>query len=85
MNYGVRLLVFLKDGVLDTQGKTVAASLKGMGYDCVKDLRVGKYLHLDVEAPTQAEAFQQVARMCDDLLVNDIIEEFKIEAEDARA
>ena len=39
MTYGIRLLVFLKEGVLDTQGKTVAASLKGMGYNCLKDLR----------------------------------------------
>ena len=85
MTYGIRLLVFLKEGVLDTQGKTVAASLKGMGYNCLKDLRVGKYIHLDVEASSEAEAVAQVEKMCDDLLVNDIIEEFKVETEAARA
>ena len=85
MTYGIRLLVFLKEGVLDTQGKTVAASLKGMGYGCLKDLRVGKYIHLDVDAASEAEAIAQVEKMCDDLLVNDIIEEFKIETEAARA
>ena len=85
MTYGIRLLVFLKEGVLDTQGKTVAASLKGMGYDCLKNLRVGKYIHLDIEAASAAEAVAQVEKMCDDLLVNDIIEEFKIETEASRA
>ncbi len=85
MTYGIRLLVFLKEGVLDTQGKTVAASLKSMGYDCLKDLRVGKYVHLDVDAANEAEAVSQVEKMCDDLLVNDIIEEFKIELEASRA
>lgn len=83
MSYGVRLLVFLKEGVLDTQGKTVAASLKGMGYNCLKDLRVGKYIHLDIVAHDGEEAVKQVEKMCDDLLVNDIIEEFKIELEDS--
>ena len=78
MTYGIRLLVFLKEGVLDTQGKTVAASLKGMGYGCLKDLRVGKYIHLDVDAASEAEAVAQVEKMCDDLLVNDIIEEFTL-------
>ncbi len=85
MIYGIRLLVFLKEGVLDTQGKTVAASLKGMGYGCLKDLRVGKYIHLDIEAADEAEAVSVAERMCDDLLVNDIIEEFKVETEAARA
>lgn len=85
MTYGIRLLVFLKEGVLDTQGKTVAASLKGMGYGCLKNLRVGKYVHLDVDAASEAEAVAQVEKMCDDLLVNDIIEEFTIEPEAARA
>ncbi len=83
MTFGIRLLVFLKEGVLDTQGKTVAASLKSIGYDCLKDLRVGKYIHLDVEAASESEAIGQVEKMCDDLLVNDIIEEFKIESENA--
>ncbi len=81
MSFGIRLLVFLKEGVLDTQGKAVAASLKSIGYDCLKDLRVGKYIHLDVEAASESEAIRQVEKMCDDLLVNDIIEEFKIELE----
>lgn len=85
MTYGIRLLIFLKEGVLDTQGKTVAASLKSMGYSCLKNLRVGKYLHLDIEAASEAEAVRQVEKMCDDLLTNDIIEEFKIEPEAARA
>lgn len=86
MTYGIRLLIFLKEGVLDTQGKTVTESLKkGMGYSCLKNLRVGKYIHLDVDAASEAEAVIQVEKMCDDLLVNDIIEEFKIESEAVHA
>ncbi len=85
MTYGIRLLVFLKEGVLDTQGKAIAASLKNKGYDGLKDLRVGKYLHLDVEAESEAAAKKQVENMCDDLLVNDIIEEFSIETEAVRS
>lgn len=81
MTYGIRLLVFLKKDVLDTQGEAIAASLKGMGYDCLKDLRVGKYIHLSVDAASRDEAEIQVKKMCDDLLVNGIIEQFKIEIE----
>lgn len=85
MIYSVELKIFLKEGILDTQGKAVAASLKKMGYDSLKDLRVGKYLNLSVEAPSEEEARSSVAAMCDDLLVNDIIEEYSLDVEDLRS
>lgn len=82
MVWGVKVLVFLKDGILDTQGKAVAASLERLGYSSVKDLRVGKYLHLKIEATSKDQVRDQVTRMCRDLLVNDIIEDWSMSFED---
>ncbi len=84
MTFDVKLLVFLKDGILDTQGKAVAGSLKRLGFDAVKDVRVGKYIRLSLQADDQATAEKAVAQMCSDLLVNDIIEDWSAEYEEGR-
>ncbi len=84
MRYGLRLLIFLKEGILDTQGKAVAASLKTLGHQ-LEDLRVGKYIHIEVEATSEEEARAKARSMCEDLLVNPIIEEYTLELEAPRS
>jgi len=74
MKFRAQVLVSLKEGVLDTQGKAVRVSLKNMGYGNVEEVRVGKSIMISVEAKSREEAQIQVEAMCDDLLVNSLIE-----------
>jgi phosphoribosylformylglycinamidine synthase len=75
----VRVYITLKKGVLDPQGKAVERSLHSLGYQKVGDVRMGKYLELDlpVSAPEYAEA--QVREMCEKLLANPVIEDYRFE------
>lgn len=67
-----------KQGVLDPQGKTVQQALASLGFDEVRDVRVGRYivLRLDGDDPGVAEA--RVRAMCDRLLANGVIEDYEV-------
>ena len=71
----IRILVRLKSGVLDPQGRAVHHSLEGMGFDGVSDVRIGKLIELDVDDDTSDETLRA---MCDKLLANAVIEDFEI-------
>lgn len=75
-----RVLVRLKPGILDVQGAAVQRALVGLGFADVRDLRVGKLVEVDVDAPTAAMARQRVDEMCRRLLANTILEDYTIEA-----
>jgi phosphoribosylformylglycinamidine synthase subunit PurS len=75
----VRVLVRLKPGILDVQGAAVKRALGGLGFTDVADLRVGKVIELDVEAPDAADARARVDEMCRKLLANPILEDYAIE------
>jgi len=77
--FHVKILVYLKDGVLDTQGKAVARSLIDSGYSDLVNVRVGKYIQLWVNAASRDDALTEAEKMCDDLLVNQLIEQYEIE------
>ena len=79
MVYYVKVLVFLKEGVLDTQGKAVLSVLLKAGHSDIRDVRIGKYVQLKLESPTREEALKQANAICEDLLVNGIIEEYTVE------
>lgn len=83
MVFKAKVLVFLKDGVLDTQGKAVEKSLLHLGYEGLKEVRVGRYLQLALEADDREKALGKVDGMCRDLLVNGIIEDYTAEVEEA--
>jgi phosphoribosylformylglycinamidine synthase len=75
----VKIFVSLKHGVLDPQGKAIERSLHALGYNEVQDVRMGKYLELDVEATSQDAAALRVREMCDKLLANTVIEDYRFE------
>ena len=75
-----RVLVRLKPGILDVQGAAVQRALVGLGFADVRELRVGKLVEVDVDAPTAAMARQRVDDMCRKLLANTILEDYTIEA-----
>jgi phosphoribosylformylglycinamidine synthase subunit PurS len=75
----LRVLVRLKPGILDVQGAAVKRALGGLGFTDVGDLRVGKMIEVDVEAPSLAEARVRVDEMCRKLLANPVLEDYTIE------
>jgi phosphoribosylformylglycinamidine synthase PurS subunit len=75
----VRIFVLLKEGVLDPQGNAIERSLHTLGYGEVQNVRVGKYLELNVDAPSGAAAELRVREMCDKLLANTVIEDYRFE------
>ena len=71
--------VFLKNGVLDSQGKAVQHALSGHGFETVRDVRVGKQIIVEMDESDEAVAKEKVAHMCEELLANMVIEEYEIE------
>ncbi len=72
----VRVLVSLKPGVLDPQGRAVHHALEGLGFAGVDDVRIGRTVELDVADDTSDAALQD---MCEKLLANTVIENYRIE------
>jgi phosphoribosylformylglycinamidine synthase subunit PurS len=75
----VRVLVTLRPGIMDVQGAAVQRALIGLGFGDLRDLRVGKVIEVDVDAPTEAAARGRVDEMCRKLLANPILEDYTIE------
>jgi len=78
-----RVTVMLKDGVLDPQGEAVRHALHGLGHDGVHGVRQGKVIELELDAPDADAARVAVAGMCEALLVNTVIETYRIEIDGA--
>jgi phosphoribosylformylglycinamidine synthase len=77
--FEAHVYVTLKRGVLDPQGDTVRGGLEALGFDGVRDVRIGKFMVLTVEAPSQAAAEARVHDMCHQLLANPVIEEHRFD------
>jgi len=71
--------VFLKPGVLDSQGKAVRHALDALKFEGVNEVRVGKQIVLDIDAADEAAARAEVTEMCESLLANTVIEDYAIE------
>jgi phosphoribosylformylglycinamidine synthase len=82
----VRAVVLIrpKEGILDPHGDAVRHSLRTLGFD-VSLARVGRVVDLEVDAADRDEAYEQVQRMCGELLANPLIESFEIRVEDGAA
>ena len=74
----IKVIVTLKDGVLDPQGKAIQQTLNGMGYSEVKEVRQGKYFDIEVNTSDEKNAKVKVEEMCKKLLANLVIEDYKI-------
>lgn len=74
-----RILVTLKNGVLDPQGKAVETALHGLGHDEVASVRQGKLFEIELATADRAEAESRLKAMCERLLANTVIENYTIE------
>jgi phosphoribosylformylglycinamidine synthase subunit PurS len=78
MNVKFEVLVQLKPGLLDPQGKAVEGSLPAMGWANVRGVRVGRHIELTIEAESEQAAQTQAEEMARRLLSNPVIEDFQI-------
>jgi len=78
----VKIFVSLKSGVLDPHGQAIERSLHALGYGEVQDVRMGKYLELNVEASSHETAESRIREMCEKLLANSVIEDYRFEIEE---
>lgn len=75
----VKIFISLKPGVLDPQGKAIERSLHSLGYPEASEVRMGKYIELDLAAPSREAAELRIREMCDKLLANPVIEDYRFE------
>ena len=74
----IKVVVTLKNGVLDPQGKAIQQTLNGMGFSNVNEVRQGKFFEVDVNENDETKAKIKVEDMCKKLLANLVIENFEI-------
>jgi len=71
--------IFLKEGVLDPQGKAIHHALDAMNFEGVEDVRMGKQIVLKLTATNKEDAQKEVEQMAEDILANTVIEDYTIE------
>ncbi|MEO1508288.1 MAG: phosphoribosylformylglycinamidine synthase subunit PurS [Cyanobacteria bacterium J06633_23] len=77
--YQAQVYVTLRPSVLDPAGTAVRSGLEHMGYDNVEKIRIGKYIEVSLTAESEEAARQQLGKMCDQILANPVIENYRIE------
>ena len=75
----VKIFVTLRAGILDVQGKMIHRALGSLGYDSVDDVKVGKYIQLELK--DGKDLGLDIEKMCEQLLTNPVIEDFTYEVE----
>ena len=74
----IKVIVTLKNGVLDPQGKAIQQTLNTMSFSNVEEVRQGKFFEININESNEAKAKSQVEEMCEKLLANLVIEDYKI-------
>ena len=74
----VKVIVTLKNGVLDQQGKAIQQTLNGMAFGNVSEVRQGKFFEIEINESDETKAKSQAEEMCKKLLANLVIEDYKI-------
>ena len=74
-----KIIIMPKRTVLDPQGKTVRNALESLSFKGIKDVRVGKFMEIELEGGTKAELQRKLDKACHDLLSNPVIEEYSFE------
>ena len=82
MNYRVHIRVMPRRGLLDPQGQAVLHAIGSLGYSGVREVRVGKLIELDLEGRDKPAAEAEVKALCERLLANTVIEEYRFELQD---
>ncbi len=83
-NYRAVVRITLRKGILDVQGKAVENALHAIDFDTISDVRIGRYVELNVKALDTEAAKVLVADACKKLIANPIIEDFDIQIEEVK-
>ncbi len=83
-NYRAVVRITLRKGILDVQGKAVENALHAIDFDTISDVRIGRYVELNVKANDTEAAKVLVADACKKLIANPIIEDFDIQIEEVK-
>ena len=76
-----KIYVTLKKGILDPQGKAVEQALATLGFQSATNVRMGKYVELDINETARDKAEADIKAMCEKLLANTVIEDYRFEVE----
>jgi phosphoribosylformylglycinamidine synthase subunit PurS len=79
--YKAEIKITLRENILDVQGKTIEHALSQLDYDMMDNVRIGKYITLEVEAQNDGQAEVFVKDACEKLLSNTVIEDFSFTLE----
>ncbi len=71
--------IFLKEGVLDPQGKAIHHAVNAMNFEGVEDVRMGKQIVLKLTSENREDALKEVEKMAEEILANTVIEDYTIE------
>ena len=74
----VKVIITLKNGVLDPQGTVIQQALHGMGFKTINEVRQGKFFEINIDEKDQKKAEEKADEMCKKLLANLVIEDYKI-------
>jgi phosphoribosylformylglycinamidine synthase len=78
----VKVFVTPREGILDPQGRAAESALKSLGFANVSSVRVGRYILLEIAADSRSSAVAEAQKMCEQLLANPLIEDYRCEVED---
>ena len=78
-----KINISLKSGVLDPEGKAIENALIRKGYHEVKNVKVGRLITLNIEGSDKSSAYERVSQMCEDMLANNVNENFEIVSSDS--
>ncbi len=81
MHYKATITITLRPSILDPQGKATLQGLRELGYKEVQQLRIGKFIEMQLEAASEEEARQVVQDACERLLANPVMEDYRFELE----
>lgn len=76
--FRVSVQITTRQGILDPQGTAVAGALRTLGFAGVGDVRVGRFIVVDIDSPAASAAREATRQMCEKLLANPVIEDFVI-------
>lgn len=82
MNFRVSIQVMPLTNLLDPQGKAVNATLHNMGLHAIQNVRIGREIHMQVEADNKSEAEKMVTEACEKLLHNAVMEQYQFQIEE---
>jgi phosphoribosylformylglycinamidine synthase subunit PurS len=74
-----KIFVTLKNGILDPQGRAIQQSLHTLGFSTVEEVRIGKFMELDLNETDTMSAENTIKSMCEKLLANTVIEDYRFE------